>query len=105
MDVCISRRLKEQRAWAIGKWLQVISNIMLFKGRGTWKNLIMYIFSLGGIKTHDTILKFLEFIKVVKQADKICQNSHSNCFFRFAYYITGLNTQSNAIVLTVKASL
>ena len=34
-------------------------------------------------------LKFLESIKVVKQADKICHNLHSNGFFRFAYYVTG----------------
>ena len=32
-------------------------------------------------------LKFLEVIKVVKYADKICQNPHSNGFFRFAYYV------------------
>ena len=30
-------------------------------------------------------LKFLEFVKVVKQADKLCQNIHSNGFFHFAY--------------------
>ena len=27
----ISRQLKEELAWATDKWLQVISNIMLFK--------------------------------------------------------------------------
>ena len=32
MGVCISRHLKEELAWATDKkWLQVISNIMLFK--------------------------------------------------------------------------
>ena len=31
MDVNISRRLKEELAWAIDKWLQVISNIMLLE--------------------------------------------------------------------------
>ena len=34
-------------------------------------------------------LIFLEFVKVVKQADKICQNLRSNGFFHFAYYVTG----------------
>ena len=44
------------------------------KGGGHGKfysEFIVYIFSLGSIKTHDTI-----FVQVVKQADKICQNSH-----------------------------
>ena len=31
MGVNVSRRLKEELAWATDKWLQVISNIMLFK--------------------------------------------------------------------------
>ena len=31
VDVCISSHLKEELAWAIDKWLQVISTIMLFK--------------------------------------------------------------------------
>ena len=49
------------------------------KGGGHGKfysEFIVYIFSLGSLKTHDTIFKFLEFVKVVKQADKISQNSH-----------------------------
>ena len=29
--VCISRLLKEELAWAVDKWLWVISNILLFK--------------------------------------------------------------------------
>ena len=41
------------------------------------------------IKTHDTIFTFLEFVKVVIKADKICQNSYSNGFFHFEYYVTG----------------
>ena len=39
------------------------------KGRGHGKicsKFIVKIFSLGGIKTHDTFLKFLKFVKVVK---------------------------------------
>ena len=31
IDVCVSHYLKEELAWAIGKWLPVISTIMLFK--------------------------------------------------------------------------
>ena len=31
MNVCISKRLKEELAWAIDKWLCVISIKMLFK--------------------------------------------------------------------------
>ena len=31
MDECISSHLKEQLAWAVDKWLWVISTIMLFK--------------------------------------------------------------------------
>ena len=31
MGVHVSRPLKEELAWATDKWLQVISNIMLFK--------------------------------------------------------------------------
>ena len=31
VDVCVSSHLKEELAWAIDKWLQVISTIMLFK--------------------------------------------------------------------------
>ena len=39
------------------------------KGGGHGKiysEFIVQIFSLGGIKTHDTIFKFLEFVKMVK---------------------------------------
>ena len=31
MNIHVSRHLKEELAWAIDKWLQVISNKMLFK--------------------------------------------------------------------------
>ena len=31
MSICISRRLKEELAWATDKWLWVIRNVMLFK--------------------------------------------------------------------------
>ena len=31
MNVCISRPLKQELAWAIDIWLRVISNTMLFK--------------------------------------------------------------------------
>ena len=31
VNVCISRHLKEELAWAIDKWLWLIINIMLFK--------------------------------------------------------------------------
>ena len=31
MNVCVSKRLKEELAWAIDKRLQIISNKMLFK--------------------------------------------------------------------------
>ena len=31
VNVHVSRNLKEELVWAIDKWLQVISNIMLFK--------------------------------------------------------------------------
>ena len=27
VGVCVSKHLKEELAWAIGKWLQVISNL------------------------------------------------------------------------------
>ena len=30
VNVCVSRRLKEELAWAIDKWLRVVSNKMLF---------------------------------------------------------------------------
>ena len=31
MNVCVLRHLKEELAWAINKWLGVISNTLLFK--------------------------------------------------------------------------
>ena len=31
VNICISRCLKEELAWAIDKWLQLIINTMLFK--------------------------------------------------------------------------
>ena len=31
MNVCILRHLKEELAWVLDKWLQLISNKMLFK--------------------------------------------------------------------------
>ena len=31
MNVCILRHLKEELAWVIDKWLQIISNKILFK--------------------------------------------------------------------------
>ena len=31
MNVCVLRHLKEELAWAIDKWLQLIINKMLFK--------------------------------------------------------------------------
>ena len=31
VNIHILRNLKEELAWAIDKWLQVISNVMLFK--------------------------------------------------------------------------
>ena len=31
VNVCGSRHLKEELAWAINEWLHVISNTMLFK--------------------------------------------------------------------------
>ena len=31
IDICVLRCLKEKLAWAIDKWLQVISNIMTVK--------------------------------------------------------------------------
>ena len=38
VNVSISRCLKEELAWVIDKWLQVISNIMLFKTVITLRN-------------------------------------------------------------------
>ena len=31
VDICVSGHLKEELAWVIDKWLQVVSNKMLFK--------------------------------------------------------------------------
>ena len=31
VDISVSSHLKEELVWAVGKWLQVISTIMLFK--------------------------------------------------------------------------
>ena len=31
VDICVLSHLKEELAWAIDKWLRVISTIMLFK--------------------------------------------------------------------------
>ena len=31
VNICMSKRLKEELAWAVDKWLQVVSNKMLFK--------------------------------------------------------------------------
>ena len=39
VDVCVSSQLKEELAWALGKWLLVISTIMLFKNSKTTKEL------------------------------------------------------------------
>ena len=38
MDVHILRRLKEELAWVIDKWLRAISNKMLFKTAVALKN-------------------------------------------------------------------
>ena len=52
-DICISRRLKEEQAWATDKWLKVISNIILFKTVVALSNYLknthyMYIFAKPG---------------------------------------------------------
>ena len=39
VDVCVSSHLKEELAWAVDKWLQVISIIMLFKNSKNTKEL------------------------------------------------------------------
>ena len=39
VDVRVSSYLKEELAWAVGKWLWVISIIMLFKNSKTTKEL------------------------------------------------------------------
>ena len=31
VNVCVSRHLKEELAWALDKWLRVVSNKMLFE--------------------------------------------------------------------------
>ena len=31
VDICVSRHLKQELAWATDEWLQVIINTMLFK--------------------------------------------------------------------------
>ena len=31
VNACVSRRLKEELAWAIDKWFRIVSNKMLFK--------------------------------------------------------------------------
>ena len=31
VNICVSRRLKEELAWAIDKWVHVIGNIMLYE--------------------------------------------------------------------------
>ena len=49
MGVCISKSLKEKLAWATYKWLQVISNIMLFKSYTTKKLKNKAVLSLNNI--------------------------------------------------------
>ena len=39
VDVCILSHLKEELTWAVDKWLQVISTIMLFKNSKSTKEL------------------------------------------------------------------
>ena len=39
VDVCISSHLKEELAWAVDKWLRVISAIMLYKNSKSTKEL------------------------------------------------------------------
>ena len=39
MSIHVSRHLKEELAWAIGKWLWVISNTNVIKNSYTIKNL------------------------------------------------------------------
>ena len=39
VNLCVSRRLKEELAWAIDKWLRVISNTNVIKNIYTTKNL------------------------------------------------------------------
>ena len=72
--------------------IQLLMLVFDFKGRGTCKKIIAdfldkYLVWVV-LKPKISFLNFLEFIKVVKLAGKICQNSHSNGFFRFVLYIT-----------------
>ena len=39
VDIRVSRNLKEDLAWAVDKWLWVISTIMLFKNGNSTKEL------------------------------------------------------------------
>ena len=39
MDVRVLSHLKEKLAWAVGKWLRVVSTIILFKNSKTTKEL------------------------------------------------------------------
>ena len=39
VHVCVLSHLKEELAWAVGKWARVVSNIMLFKNSETTKEL------------------------------------------------------------------
>ena len=39
VDACVSSHLKEKLAWAVGKWLLIISIIMLFKNSKSTKEL------------------------------------------------------------------
>ena len=39
VDICISSHLKEELAWAVDKWLRVISAIILFKNSKSTKEL------------------------------------------------------------------
>ena len=54
------------------------------------KSLLVFgqIFSLSSVKTENIIFKIFGIQQSGKKAGKICQSSHSNGFFRFAYYVT-----------------
>ena len=39
IDICVSSHFKEELTWAIDKWLQVISTILLFKNSKSTKEL------------------------------------------------------------------
>ena len=45
VDVPISSYLKEELAWAVGKWLRLISTIMLFKKQQFQKSMSRIIIS------------------------------------------------------------